>query len=292
MNVLSQVLVLLGLLVAIVGVVYQRRALFPLKREITITALPPVPMLSDSSSSLSDIRILLDEREISDPHMVTVTLTNTGRHDVVKGSFHDEEPLRIDFGSEIVRLTTAKQKPPHLPVRIAGTQLELGPGHFRRGAEMTLQVLSGGRPELEQLKSKVSGVLVDVDLTFRPAGRFTRPKARLLVLIASVAAGLLGAGLMSAVVEGLDEGSFRLVPSHGAAGEQITVSGEGYEPHAVIEVQMDEVAVGEDQADADGEFDLKLTVPAEFDQGYVDVRVSSEGKRGTHYQYSDFAVTD
>ncbi|NNN30248.1 hypothetical protein HLK59_07695 [Streptomyces sp. S3(2020)] len=81
---------------------------------------------------------------LTDPHLVTVVLTNPGRRDIASSAFDRGEPFRVRFAvpyAELLRTESLPDDAQAPPTRMRGTELHIGPGRLGAGTTVTYHLL-------------------------------------------------------------------------------------------------------------------------------------------------------
>ncbi|MGW1341855.1 hypothetical protein ACWCOV_12425 [Kribbella sp. NPDC002412] len=299
-NAATLAIAVLALLVAAAGAWYAWRQLLPKKRQLTFAIQPPVPLLS-TMSPLADVSVHVDDREVIEPHSLTVEVTNSGRHDISKAEFQDAEPIKLDVGAKILKILDIAIIPARgtpTPCDCTESVLRIGPGLISRGQCIRAQLLTDGIPHKKLSTNSISSDLIDVDVEVKSARERQASTRRAVraIAITSLISSLAFALILGIQAWRNNDESIRLSPDHGPVGSTLTISGKDYEPYAVISayiynsVTYDEKPLGRAQADSNGTFSIKCTVPP-IGLGYIEIRVSGAGSGYTSYEYADFAVT-
>jgi len=93
---------------------------------------------------------------LSDPHLVTVVLSNPGRRDIASSAFDRGEPFRVSLGVPYVEILSAESTPSAAlapPARMHGGELRIGPGRIGSGTTITYHLLVDTAPSYACLHS-------------------------------------------------------------------------------------------------------------------------------------------
>ena len=110
-NALMLILALVALVAAALGVIYGRRALFPPKRQLAITALPPVSLLATDLAEDAGIIVSHKDDRLISPHVVTLSIENVGKYAVDSDEYDKERPLSIDLGVPVKVILKTSMRP-------------------------------------------------------------------------------------------------------------------------------------------------------------------------------------
>lgn len=194
-NALTTAIALAGLAVAVLATVYGRRALLPPKRQLNVyPGSPPAPLLATPSLvDPNELKVTYQGAVLVAPHVVSIALVNTGRHDITSTSFDSGRPIRVDLGAAVVKVLKTTTRPPRgtdPTCSSSGTELVIDPSLFSVGQEFLVQVLTSGQSHTGNLEGHVKHDLTDVRLSYRnprDRGRYAQTGAWLIVLIAVLA---------------------------------------------------------------------------------------------------------
>ncbi|MGW7203447.1 hypothetical protein [Streptomyces sp. NPDC054837] len=81
---------------------------------------------------------------LTDPHVVTVVLTNSGRRDIASSAFDRSEPFRVRLGVPYAELLSTESQPGDAqapPARVRGAELRIGPGRLGSGTTIVYRLL-------------------------------------------------------------------------------------------------------------------------------------------------------
>ncbi|MEU9171260.1 hypothetical protein AB0D34_26245 [Streptomyces sp. NPDC048420] len=108
---------------------------------------------------------------LTDPHLVTVVLTNPGRRDIGSTDFDRAQPFRVRLAVPYAALLDTESQPSddQAPTgHIEGTELHIGPGRLGSGTTATYHVLVDTLPTPDCRHSLLD---VRVQCTTAPASR-------------------------------------------------------------------------------------------------------------------------
>jgi hypothetical protein len=273
-----------GLAVAVVTAWFAYRQTLPPKREIAVGVLPPVPLLADPQLMTSGVEVTRDGRTLTDPHIVTVTIRNTGRHDVTSASFHEGVPLVVDLGVpvEVVQVTERPSHATPLLCSVSGNAVHVGPGLISRSQEVIVQLLAEGRPDVDP--PRVSHSLVDVRVAVGPGAKDSdrRPfvwmmaLAGIMIAIASIGLLLVYGGRRPAreYLTSSHEPFLYVTSSAVPRGGDVTIVGLHLPAFCPVEVRAFQHILARDQTDEDGQFEARLHIAKDAPLGEAVVFVS------------------
>ncbi len=190
-TVLAVVGVVIALAAIVVGAWAAFRSAWP-RRTLYITVDSAVSLLRATPGLDGDIEVHHKGQKLSEPYVVTVTVTSRCDRDIDSASF-DGKPLELRFGAPIVELleSTADARRVGVrtpPVVITPTELHVGPAPLTRRHVLRYVVLVDGQPRFQPV-----GDLVNVTIREgqgQPLG--SRWKIQLI--------GLLGGFVLGVVV--------------------------------------------------------------------------------------------
>lgn len=239
---ISTIAAIVGLIVAVLAAVFAWRALYPQKRQVTISYNPPAALLSEVAEE-AQVDLIIDGKPAgTDPHVVTILIENTGRYDIVDAQFNSDHPISIDFGatvSKVLKQAISPDRGYKMPCDAEGTQIRLGPGSLSRGQKVTITLLTLEKPTSFQ----ISHDLIDVEVAqSAPRSGNGASESSRRALLRAMAISVVGAFV--AVVATLlltilaDTPTSKVTPGQGPPGTLVTVSGKNYLPFEVIGVEF------------------------------------------------------
>jgi hypothetical protein len=283
----------LGAVGTLVAVYVGGRALYPAKRALAITVFPAAPLLSAPNVTEAGVRVIRNGQELADPHISTVTVVNTGRHDVTDDTFHDRMPIVVDLGARVVDVVHVTSKPERLttmPCRADGSTVRLGPGLLSTDQELLVQVLTEGAPA----RNGVRHELIDVRVTVGPP----RSAAVPWTVVAAVGVSLAGA-LAGNLIAGatLARGPAPAVRTAGigvsnpvARGDDFGVLGSDLADYCPVEVVMFGRPVARAQTNEHGFFYASVHVAKTAQLGKTDVEVTCRDQGVTSTYHATVAI--
>lgn len=159
------------------------------------------PLLRNSAQSLpGNLKIALGDTELTEPHIVEISIISNGRQDIGEQDFQGQ-PLEFRLeGAEIRQILRTANSPETAPAPSAvveGGVLKVGPCPIRRRQSTTFTLLvEGAQPRLRT----PSETLHNVDLVNLAAAPSRRPRivirSALAVTAVGVAAGLIVLGII------------------------------------------------------------------------------------------------
>lgn len=137
---------LTALVIAIVGIIYARRAVLPPRRQLDVSIVQVSPILTTAHDKLT---VEYDGRTIDAPHVCAIRIQSTGKHAISATQFDSGRPVVIDLKANVVEnlgteSVPAGQAPPE--IRISGTQVQIHPSVIAPGQTVDVSVLTAGRP--------------------------------------------------------------------------------------------------------------------------------------------------
>jgi hypothetical protein len=149
-----------ALVVAVVGVYWARAAVVTGK---SLVWEADVQSLLNQATDSSAVRVLYgDDRELAEPYVLRVTLSNRGRKDVRSEDFDQGRPLRFTLShGAIVTSLTPLDVGTHNVDPSANT-VSVGPDLIKAGTIQSLTVLTDGRPRVELNAHLADTEVVDV----------------------------------------------------------------------------------------------------------------------------------
>ena len=193
-------LAIAALISTVVAAYFAREALFPPGRRLVVRMLSPVSLRHADADRLGDVagghgaegvagghgadgvagvhgaegvEVSRNGEPIPDPHLVTVLLRNTGRHAISTAQFDQKRPIIVDLKAPVVAVLSPAG--PFVPatVKPKGTTLTFRPDLIRPKQEISIQLLTSGRPDPE---FTISEHLVDTRVDVE-RGRVDQPPA-------------------------------------------------------------------------------------------------------------------
>lgn len=134
--------------VAVVGVVigflaYRKQN----PKKIVEYRINVLSLMRNTASLSNRLEVSFDEKKVSDPHLVEVSIRATGRMDIRRADFDGGLPLEFDLGSEVVRTDDDTNGE---VFRLRGNFLEFMPNLIpRKHGEFSTSFLCSGRPNVK-----------------------------------------------------------------------------------------------------------------------------------------------
>ncbi|MDQ1027065.1 hypothetical protein QF035_004647 [Streptomyces umbrinus] len=135
------------LILGAIGIYYAREAILPLKRQISYRILSRVPLINQGSISSGRIVVTHNCVVLQNPHVLVVSLTNTGRHEVASDYFDQGKPLTFELSTPVIDLTSMTGRTLKI-IRPQGTVIPFGPELMKRRQVVTFTALPEGEPHL------------------------------------------------------------------------------------------------------------------------------------------------
>ena len=127
--------------------------------EFQFMSLPLLP--SDAREGL--LEVTYRDVPVKDPHLVSVTLRNTGPKDISTSTFDSDCPIVIRFDQTFYGLTSVQggvnTVSPAIGARATDSRVELRPGLLKRGNAWSFSAVLSGPVEV-----KVDSPLIDTDV--------------------------------------------------------------------------------------------------------------------------------
>jgi hypothetical protein len=156
-------LAIAALISTVVAVYFAREALFPPSRRLVVRVLYPVRLPhrdagGDSAEDVSGVEgtaradcveVPRNGEPAPDRHVVTVLLRNTGRHAISTAQFDQNRPITVDIRATIKEVLSPAGPSVQTTVKADGTTLKFGPDLIRQKQEISIQVITWGRPDPE-----------------------------------------------------------------------------------------------------------------------------------------------
>ncbi|MEV6183047.1 hypothetical protein [Streptomyces sp. NPDC052015] len=117
---------------------------------------------------------------LTDPHLVTVVLTNPGRRDIASSAFDRGEPFRVRLDVPYAELLGAESCPSAAqapPARVRDGQLSIGPGRIGSGTRITYHLLVDTAPTYD-CRHSLLDVRVQCTTAPAPSGTWQTPLVR------------------------------------------------------------------------------------------------------------------
>ncbi|MBU2664002.1 IPT/TIG domain-containing protein [Actinoplanes bogorensis] len=248
-NALTLIVALIALVVGIFAARYGRRALFPAKRRLMFSALPPAPLLAAESVADHGVSVTYQGRDLTNPHVATISVENNGRHALSSDQFDQDRPIVIDVGVPIRAILKASMIPDSgraFKNGTDGTEIRLGPDLLNPGETLVLQVLTDGVPETSDLDGRITAFLGDTKLDYRIDNGRTSSRGVGAVAGAAVVAAMLFivvGGAVAYAVNKIGEVDVSMTPDNGPTGTAVTVTGSDFDRYEVITVLIDPMPV-------------------------------------------------
>lgn len=228
-NSATLIVAIFGLIIAIVGLIYGRRALFPPSRRLTI---------------------FTGRRQVASPiHRATtrtrLILGNTGRHAIEPSRFSDGQPVVIELGAPVKSTTVSTNRrslgEPQIVAK--STRIEFGPDLLNPKEHVAIDVDTDGEPNVRGLGRRANHSLLDTIVD----GRIGAPPSMLTRrLLAALLAVFVLAPVALAIVGGFDDvrnfvlpqSTASISPDHGPAGTCVIIRGENFGQEAKITLSI------------------------------------------------------
>ena len=112
------VAVLIGIVAAVLAFMSYRKTKQQGQKEITYGMIADTPILSINEEVKSKVQVLYNGKPISDAHMVTIKIWNTGYVPIIPNDYF--EPIKLGFGasSEVLDVEILETTPPNIKVSI------------------------------------------------------------------------------------------------------------------------------------------------------------------------------
>jgi hypothetical protein len=136
-----------ALVVAVVGVYWARAAVVSRKRLVWEA---DVQSLLNQTTGSSAVRVLYgDDRELAEPYVLRLTLSNRGRKDIRSEDFDLGRPLRFTLSHGAIVTTLTPLDVGTHNVDPSANTVSIGPDLIKAGTTQSLTVLTDGGPRVE-----------------------------------------------------------------------------------------------------------------------------------------------
>lgn len=136
-----------ALVVAVVGVYWARAAVVSGKRLVWGA---DIQSLLNQTADSSAVRVLYgDDRELAEPYVLRVTLSNRGRKDIRSEDFDQGRPLRFTLSHGAIMTALTPLDVGTHNVDPSANTVSIGPDLIKAGTAQSLTVLTDGRPRVE-----------------------------------------------------------------------------------------------------------------------------------------------
>ncbi|MGW3422608.1 hypothetical protein [Streptomyces phaeochromogenes] len=135
------------LILGTIGIYYAREAILPPKRQLSYRMLSRAPLINQGSISSGQIIVTHNGVVLQNPHVLVVSLTNTGRHEVASDYFDQGRPLTFELSTPVIDLTSMTGRTLKI-LRPEGTVIPFGPELIKRRQVVTFTALTEGEPRL------------------------------------------------------------------------------------------------------------------------------------------------
>jgi hypothetical protein len=106
------------------------------------------PLIHEAVSPDPKLMINYETESVREPHIMHISLSNTGKRDIPSYAFDQQMPLRIDLGAKIVAILNSTPQPdtaPELKACKCGTELAIGPSLIPSHVRLDFLLLVDGR---------------------------------------------------------------------------------------------------------------------------------------------------
>jgi hypothetical protein len=205
-------------------------------------------LLTDDSASATGVEVRYQGDKIRDPYLATIYVENTGRHAVTSSQFDKSRPVVINLGKQVKavsKLSILPDSNSDYAHAISGTTIQLGPDLLNPGQALVVQLITEGRPEIDELKERFSHHLSDTRVEFkeRPTMRDQTKSSRRWVLTGIVGAIVSVTVSIIAFLVASSDISASLSPDNGPPGAQITLTVTGAERFALVRATISKYAI-------------------------------------------------
>jgi hypothetical protein len=241
-NLVTATLALLGLLVTIAGVAIAIKTLRAKRRRLSISALPPAPLLTPHSRQVSKLEVAHNGVPLPDPHIVTFLLENFGDVSIDSSCFDRGRPITLNLGTEVVEILSVKRRPDansSFANTAKSNAVTLGPDILKPGQRLSIQLLVAEEPDLE---APVEEYLANTDVEYVRPGYTPKfkPKSRLIDVLGFAPLLLVAAFLLGVIFTSSPsrKSSISYTPTKVAPGQSVEVSGMGFRPSDLVMVSI------------------------------------------------------
>ncbi len=155
-------------------------------------------LLAEQSAALQNagLQVLYQGNPVATPHLVSLSVLNKSRTDILRKDFEAEQPFTFDLDTPI--LGVFAYSVPGIPdrpgdwFRVEGSRVKIGPALIQRGKSISVDVLTKAAPNVAY-QSNIAGTDVREDKSGHvPLARWMGVAAAIFLLLASnVATGFL-----------------------------------------------------------------------------------------------------
>ena len=120
------------------------------KRRIFFRMSDPVALLTPDGAR-HGLQVRRGDEELTDPHLVEVTLQSSGRQSITRNLFDEGHPIVLNLGTRVVDLLKVTSEPTEQAVpnyKVSNRAIEVGPGVLASRQSITFSVLIDGKPKL------------------------------------------------------------------------------------------------------------------------------------------------
>lgn len=117
------------------------------KRRLLYRMLVSAPLISADQHLRHGLEVRRDGRLLTDPHIVSIELSNQGRVDIARSAFDGAEPLRLDVGAPIIDVLSSATTPADRAIpsaRADRNMLKIGPGLIASRQKVVYSLLLDG----------------------------------------------------------------------------------------------------------------------------------------------------
>ena len=306
---------IVALLIALASAYFTWQNLWPGRRVLDVSIVPPQPLISEIAQNEPKVEISVDGKQlVGNPYLVSFSLTSTGRHDIPSAAFDQQKPLTVDIGAPVAKVLGVVSSPPQgsEPTWSPTPQgIEIGPTLISRGQSLSIQMICTEEPQADALRVRRDLIDVEVRTRQESPGSSTL-RSRRGAIGAAVSAFFLGVAifpvvlllLLGSVGRDLFEDfifppQVEIVPERPSAGSGIELQGTNYgEGDEVVIHLQSEVDVAQHYEDLcwttvgpGGDFALRCRLPEDIRPGPAELTVAQFSDTGLHFQYVDIVIS-
>jgi hypothetical protein len=167
------------------------------RRLLTYMLAADTPLLTRGARRLAgdELDVSLGGQALTDPHVIAIQVASRSRRDIRAADFDDQEPLKLDMGTPVLKMLRCYTGGPDMPriqVDVQDSKLAIGPGLLKYRQAIIVSLLTDGPVTL----SCPNPALADVSVRHWSADqayphRRARQVLALLTILIVLAIGIL-----------------------------------------------------------------------------------------------------
>ncbi|MGP4002496.1 hypothetical protein [Streptomyces sp. 8N706] len=144
----------------VIGIYYMREAILPPKRQLSYRVHSRDPLINPNSISSGRTVVTHNGVIMQNPHVLVVSLTNTGRHAVASDYFDQGRPLTFELSTPVLDVTSVTGRTLAI-LAPQGNTISFGPELIKKGQTVTFTALTEGEPRLAVRDNIVDAKVID-----------------------------------------------------------------------------------------------------------------------------------